>query len=252
MECYRKSLNSRQTELRRLLSSGDRFQEAMDLFLSHHALLHSAKMARTGAWSFEDGVLDDITEEQMRRVPQNCEHSVAWCFWHIARCEDITLNLLVAGSPQVLLCDDWHGRMKVKACDTGNAMDEREMAALGCSVACADICSAGVGVPHAARYTRQTTKLRSISTHLRGSSGMTIGRLVSSLCWFMLFTNAFASSSANPGLCRAFQGERPSILQDQRQVDWVHGPGNLVSAHRYAAVQEAQIHIKVAVWGPTG
>lgn len=134
MEPYRKSLNKRQTELRRLLSSADRYQEAIELFLSHHAMLHSARMAQTEAWSFEDEVLDDMTEEQIRRIPQNCEHSVAWCIWHIARCEDITMNLLVAGSPQVLLRDDWLGRTKATARDTGNAMDGREMANFSATV----------------------------------------------------------------------------------------------------------------------
>jgi len=134
VESHRKSLNSQQTELRRLLSKADRFQEAIELFLSHHATLHSARMARTEAWSFEDEVLDDMTEAQVRRVPRNCEHSVAWCVWHIARCEDITMNLLVAGSPQVVLQGDWHGRMKVTARDTGNAMDARGMADFSAAV----------------------------------------------------------------------------------------------------------------------
>jgi hypothetical protein len=134
MGSYSKSLNERQTELRRLLSSADRFQEAIGLFLSHHATLHSARMAQTEAWSFEDEVMDDLAEQQIRRIPQNCEHSVAWCIWHIARCEDITMNLLVAGSPQVLLRDDWLGRMQIEVRDTGNAMDEREMADFSASI----------------------------------------------------------------------------------------------------------------------
>ena len=55
----------------------------------------AAKVAGAEPWSFEDAVLDDMTEERIRRVPRNCEHSVAWIIWHIARCEDITMNLLV-------------------------------------------------------------------------------------------------------------------------------------------------------------
>jgi hypothetical protein len=58
-------------------------------------------------WSFEDEILDDMTEEQVRRIPQGCEHSVAWCIWHIACIEDVTMNLLVADRPQVLRRGHW-------------------------------------------------------------------------------------------------------------------------------------------------
>jgi hypothetical protein len=69
-----------------------------------------------------------MTEEQVRRIPRNCEHSVAWIIWHIARCEDITMNLLVAGSPQMLNQDDWLERVKTPICHTGNEMDVADIA----------------------------------------------------------------------------------------------------------------------------
>ncbi len=130
MESYRKSLNKRQTELRRMLESSDQHDEAITLFMSHHAMLHSAKVAQTKTWSFEDAILDDMTEEQIRRIPQNREHSVAWCIWHLARIEDVAINLLVAGSPQILHQDNWLERMKIMARDTGNGMDAKSIANL--------------------------------------------------------------------------------------------------------------------------
>ena len=107
MESCRKSLNKRQTELRRIMMSFDQPNKAIDLFLSQHAMLHSAKMAQTESWSFEDAVLNDMTEEQTRHIPRNCDHSVAWLIWHIARIEDVAMNLLVAGGPQVLHQSNW-------------------------------------------------------------------------------------------------------------------------------------------------
>lgn len=104
--------------------------KAIQLFLSQHAMLHSAKMTPTETWSFEDEVLNDMLEEQIRRIPQGIEHSVAWLIWHIARCEDITMNLLVAGSLQILHRDHWLDQMKITICDTGNAMDEAGVAKL--------------------------------------------------------------------------------------------------------------------------
>ena len=124
VESWRKMCLKRQTELRRIMMSFNQHDKAIQLFLSQHAMLHSAKMAQTEAWSFEDQVLNDMTAEQIRRIPRNCDHSVAWLIWHIARCEDITMNLLVAGSPQILHRDGWLEPMKTTACDTGNTMDE--------------------------------------------------------------------------------------------------------------------------------
>jgi hypothetical protein len=142
VESYRKLCLQRQTELRRIMARSERHDEAIQLFLSQHTMLHSAKMvagmaarmAGTEPWSFEDEVLDDMTEEQIRRIPRNCEHSVVWIIWHIARCEDITMNLLVAGNPQVLNRDGWLDRTKSPICHTGNEMDEAGITHLSNSI----------------------------------------------------------------------------------------------------------------------
>ena len=97
-------------------------------------MLHAASMAQSELWSFEDEILNDMSDAQIRRIPQNCEHSVTWCIWHIARIEDVTMNLLVAGSPQVLHRQPWLERMKLTADDTGNEMAEEAMARLGDTV----------------------------------------------------------------------------------------------------------------------
>lgn len=131
---YRTLCLKRQTELRQIMAHPERHDEAIRLFLSQHAMLHSAGMAGTEPWSFEDAILDGMTEEQMRRIPRNCEHSVAWIIWHIARCEDVAMNLLVAGSPQVLNQGDWLGRIRASICHTGNEMDEAGVARFSKSV----------------------------------------------------------------------------------------------------------------------
>ena len=123
MESYRKLCLKQQTELRRIMMSFSQHHKAIELFLSQHALLHSAKMAQTEPWSFEDEVLNDMNEEQIRRIPQNCDHSVGWNIWHIARIEDVAMSLLVAGSPQLLHRDNLLKLMKISARDTGYAMN---------------------------------------------------------------------------------------------------------------------------------
>lgn len=130
IESQRKALNKQQTELRRIMMGFDQHDKAIDLFLRQHAMLHSEKMADVGLWSFEDRLLDDIGEEEFRHIPYNEEHSVAWTIWHIARIEDVAMNLLVAGKPQILNQGNWMGQMRIERQDTGNAMPKEEITKL--------------------------------------------------------------------------------------------------------------------------
>lgn len=127
MESARRIWNKRQKELRRLLESSDQFAEAIQFFLSQHSALHASQLAGSECWSFEDEVLDDMGEEQIRRVPENCEHSVAWNIWHIARIEDTAMNMLAAGCPQVLSEGGWFKRLNIEARDTGNLMSYEDV-----------------------------------------------------------------------------------------------------------------------------
>jgi hypothetical protein len=127
MNANQKLWNQQQQKLRIALASGNH-QKAIDLLLDQHAMLHSAKIARTRLWSYEDELFEDATESTLRTIPKNGEHSIAWIIWHLARVEDVTMNILVAGSPQVFDAEDWGRRMKVKIQHTGNAMDEGEVA----------------------------------------------------------------------------------------------------------------------------
>ena len=128
MDSNRKLWNKRQSEFRKVLLGFDQLHEAIQLFMNQHAMLHSAKMVQSDArhpqaWSYEDEILNDMNDEQIRRIPRNCEHSVAWSIWHIARIEDVTMNMLVAGDPQILHQDKWLEQMKITVRDTGNEMD---------------------------------------------------------------------------------------------------------------------------------
>ena len=65
VEAYRKMCLKQQTELRRIMMGFDQHDQAIQLFLSQHATLHSARMAQTEPWSFEDQVFSDMFEEQI-------------------------------------------------------------------------------------------------------------------------------------------------------------------------------------------
>lgn len=134
VESWRKRCLKQQTELRRLLEDRSQFKLAIGLFLHQHALLHSTKLSPQESWSFEDEVLADLPEGQARRVLGGGSHSIAWLIWHIARCEDICLNLLAGGVEQVLLREGWLERIHSSVRDTGNAMDAAAVAAFSQAV----------------------------------------------------------------------------------------------------------------------
>lgn len=131
---YRKFCLARQSELRGALTARTPSESARELFLEQHAMLHSARMGAGAPWSFDDEVLDDLPEDGFRRLLPGGEHSIAWLIWHMARCEDITMNLLVAGNPQVLHHGGWLPRLSIAARDTGNAMSLEEVAEFSAAI----------------------------------------------------------------------------------------------------------------------
>lgn len=107
--------------------SFEKHDEAIRLFLRQHARHHSATMSFSEPWSFEDEIMNEISAQAARIIPENEDHSVAWLLWHIARIEDVTMNILVFEQPQVLNQDRWLERMKVPFTHTGNEMPADEV-----------------------------------------------------------------------------------------------------------------------------
>lgn len=134
MEPNRKHWNEQQQLLQSALQSGADHPGALALFMSQHAMVHSAQMASWEGWSFEDEVWDGLSEAAARGIPRGCEHSIAWLTWHLARIEDVTMNLLVAGGAQLLHAENWLEKLQVSVCDTGNATEPGGVEALSAAV----------------------------------------------------------------------------------------------------------------------
>jgi hypothetical protein len=126
----RKNWNQQQQVLRKTLSKSVEHQQAIELFLSQHAMVHSAAMSGSGLWSFEDEVWRGLDNENARQIPEASEHSIAWIMWHITRIEDITMNVLLAGRSQMLFLGAWYDRLGIPFRDTGNAMNMDEVVTL--------------------------------------------------------------------------------------------------------------------------
>jgi len=122
LEANRKICQKQQTELRHKLLSKDQRQDAFPLFFKQHAMLHSASMAQTELFSLEDEVFENLSDDKARQIPRSSQNSIIWNIWHMARIEDVAMNMLVAGREQVFTVGDWQTELGIAACDTGNAM----------------------------------------------------------------------------------------------------------------------------------
>ncbi len=136
MDAHRRLWNEQQQLFRQALTSKSDHQETIRLFLSQHAMVHSAEMSHTEDWSFEDEVCEGLSHTHLRSRPNGVTNSIVWLIWHIARIEDVTMNLLVAGRPQVLDADDWVSQLRLNRRDVGTSMSENEVADFSNQVDC--------------------------------------------------------------------------------------------------------------------
>ena len=127
MDPHRQFWNQQQQRLQHALTASGDHSETIELFLRQHAMVHAGIMAQTGLWSFEDEVLEGLKDAEFRRIPDGCDHSLVWILWHLARIEDVTMNLLVAGCPQLLHQGNWLERMNAPIVDTGNAIADADL-----------------------------------------------------------------------------------------------------------------------------
>ena len=96
-----------------------------DLFLLQHSAVHSAAVGGNRA-SAAERTFAGLTDEQMRVRPRDDLNSLAWIMFHIARAEDLFLNVIFAGRDQVFE-GGWAGRLGVTRRDFGIGMTSAEV-----------------------------------------------------------------------------------------------------------------------------
>ena len=102
--------------------------DARDLFLQQHSIAHSAAVGGNKG-SAAERTMTGLSDEQMRVRPREDLNSIAWLVWHIARAEDIIVNPVLAGRPQVL-DDAWLRRLGIARRDFGIGMSSAEVSEL--------------------------------------------------------------------------------------------------------------------------
>jgi len=134
MDANRQFWNQQHKSLRINLQKTGDFHKTVETFLDLHSMVHSSAIAEHGLYSFDDELWQGTSEAVIRRIPANHEHSIAWIIWHIARIEDITINILLADSPQVFRQALWLEELKVQVQNSGNRMTAEEVEKLSHSI----------------------------------------------------------------------------------------------------------------------
>jgi hypothetical protein len=112
--------------------------DARAFFYLHHGRLHSSKVS--SGPSIADQVFADLTDEQMRGRAGPGLNSLVWLVWHMARVEDVGVNVVVAGSCQVL-DDGWAARLGIDRVDVGTGMTEEELNTFAARADIAAVCA---------------------------------------------------------------------------------------------------------------
>jgi len=86
--------------------------DALQFFALRYDAIHAG---------FVDDILGGLSDDQVRMRPHRL-NSIAWLLWHVARVEDVAVNRFVADRPQVLLVEDWNGRLGIERQDIGVGM----------------------------------------------------------------------------------------------------------------------------------
>jgi DinB superfamily len=97
---------------------------AVAFVLLQHGRVHSSKVSTVS--SLADRVFGSLTDQQMRVRPGQGLNSLVWLLWHMARVEDVAVNLVVTPGRQVL-DDGWADRIGVRRADVGTGMTDAEV-----------------------------------------------------------------------------------------------------------------------------
>jgi hypothetical protein len=101
--------------------------DLLAFFLSQHAAVHASEVS--GRAFPAQSVFDGLSDDQMRLRPGEGLNSLVWLLWHMARTEDVAINVVVAGSDQVLDAE-WARRMNLPWRIIGTGMTETEVGEL--------------------------------------------------------------------------------------------------------------------------
>lgn len=132
MKYFGDGLSEQHKELSCIIRKEAETERAKGLLLDIHAKLNCSVVSNT-AENEVDHLLCGLDRDEYAIMPTSKDETIAWVLWHIARIEDLTMNLLVAREDQVFNTE-WKKRLNVTITDTGNALSDEEIMELSKSL----------------------------------------------------------------------------------------------------------------------
>ena len=130
--------NPKQAQLKEIILNPNEFDQATRLCLELHSIVHCSNISSGKSPIFLDEIWEGMTKEAFTVMPTAKDVTIAWNIWHITRIEDITANILIQETGQIL-SDEWLRRLNVSVRDTGNAMTDDEILSFSRSVDMAEL-----------------------------------------------------------------------------------------------------------------
>jgi len=125
MKYFGEGLSEKHKELNQIIRRADKIEQSKELFLELHARLHLSEISNT-EHNEVDALIGDLMNNEYAIMPTAKDETIAWVIWHIARIEDLTMAILVAGEEQ-LFNDEWKQKLNSPITDTGNALCDNEI-----------------------------------------------------------------------------------------------------------------------------
>jgi len=125
MKYFGEGLSEKHQELNKIIRKKEMLESSKKLFLEIHEKLHRSSVSNS-EHNEVDELLDDLSPKEYSIMLSNKDETIAWVIWHIARIEDLTMNILVNSGEQIF-DKEWKGRLNVNITDTGNILSNDEI-----------------------------------------------------------------------------------------------------------------------------
>lgn len=126
MDVISSSWSNRHKELNKVIRKTEYFDKVIEMILNLHKELHTSKVSISEDKNTLDTLFENLQQNEFTIMPTSKDETIAWAIWHIARIEDLTMNMLLKNDAQIF-DEFWKKRIHSPISDTGNAMSDDEI-----------------------------------------------------------------------------------------------------------------------------
>ncbi len=168
-----KPFNEALKELKSIIKVESNYQESIAQALALHSMVHVSQMCGSNQFTFEDNLWDGLDDSIAKTAVNIKGRTVTYGIWHSTRIEDITVNLLINNSSQVL-DTSWMKKINSSILDTGNQLSNDEILTFSRQININELKNYRIAV---GRRTQKTIKNLQFSDFKRKFSKTTLDRI---------------------------------------------------------------------------